>query len=497
VASGIAPLKNLAAKPAWRLTMKRMAHLNVFFTLFLSIGLLPLFSGRTLSQDSIPKTSAQRPAPFRGNFAALAKAVGPVVVNISTSQVIKPPAQGSPSPFGGTEPSQDPWERFFGQPFPRGPFRQQGLGSGFIIEADGIILTNNHVVANAEKIIVKLQDDREFEGRVVGTDTKTDIAVIKINANNLPVVSFGDSDRLQVGEWVVALGSPFGLANTITAGIVSAKGRWIGAGPYDNFIQTDASINPGNSGGPLVNLRGEVVGINTAIFSRTGANIGIGFAIPISLVKELLPELKSKGKVTRGWLGVSVQQLTPDLATSLGMEKPTGALVSTVTEGSPADKAGVKVGDVIIEYDGKPIQHSSQLPILVARTDVGKSVPLTVYRGKEEVRLSLTVGELKEDEIVASASKKNDLGLTVQSLAPEIARSMGLEDTQGVIITAVDPGGPGAAAGFRRGDVILEIDRKPIRGLSDYEKAIGETKDKNLLFLVRRGDANIFLALKH
>ena len=351
-------------------------------------------------------------------------------------------------------------------------------------------------MANAEKIIVKLQDDREFEGRVIGTDAKTDIAVIKIDAKNLPVVPLGDSDRLQVGEWVVALGSPFGLANTITAGIVSAKGRWIGAGPYDSFIQTDASINPGNSGGPLVNLRGEVVGMNTAIFSRTGANIGIGFAIPISLVKELLPELKSKGKVTRGWLGVSVQQLTPDLATSLGMDKSSGALVSTVAEGSPAEKAGIKVGDVIVEYDGTPIQHSSQLPILVARTDVGKTVRLKVFRAKEEVRLSATVGELKEDEAVASASKKNDLGLTVQTLPPEIARSQGLEGTQGVLVAAVDPGGPGAAAGFRRGDVILEIDRKPIRDLADYEKAIAETKDKNLLCLVRRGAANMFLALK-
>jgi serine protease Do len=476
--------------------MKRMAHWNVFFVLFLSISLLPVFYSRTLSQETIPKASAQSPAAYRGDFAALAKAVGPVVVNISTSQVIKPPAQGSPSPFGGPAPFEDPWERFFGQPFPRGPFRQQGLGSGFIIEHDGTILTNNHVVANAEKIIVKLQDDREFEGRVIGTDTKTDIAVIKINVTNLPVVPLGDSDQLQVGEWVVALGSPFGLANTVTAGIVSAKGRWIGAGPYDSFIQTDASINPGNSGGPLVNLRGEVVGMNTAIFSRTGANIGIGFAIPISLVKDLLPELKSKGKVTRGWLGVSVQQLTPDLATSLGMDKSSGALVSNVTEGSPAEKAGIKVGDVIIEYDGKPIQHSSQLPILVARTDVGKSVRLKVFRAKEEVGLSAIVGELKEDEVVASASKKSDLGLTVQRLPPEIARSQGLEGTQGVLIAAVDPGGPAAAAGFRRGDVILEIDRKPIRDLADYEKAIAEAKDKNLLFLVRRGDVNIFLALK-
>ncbi len=420
-----------------------------------------------------------------------------MVVNISTSLVVKPSAEGPPGPFGGEDPSDNPWERFFGQPLPRGPFRQQGLGSGFIVESDGIILTNNHVVADAEKITVKFQDEREFEGRVIGKDAKTDIAVIKIDAANLPAVPLGDSDRLQVGEWVAALGSPFGLANTVTSGIVSAKGRWIGAGPYDNFIQTDASINPGNSGGPLVNLRGEVVGMNTAIFSRTGANIGIGFAIPINLVKELLPELKSKGKVTRGWLGVSIQEVTPDLAASLGLEKSAGALVSSVTDGSPAEKADIKVGDVIVEYNGNPIKHSSELPILVARTDIGKSVPLKVFRGKEELQLSVTVEELKEDEIVAAASKKNGLGLTVQKLSPEIASSLGLEGNQGVIVTTVDPGGSGAAAGFRRGDVILEIDRKPINSLSDYEKAIAaEAKDKNLLFLVRRGDANIFLALK-
>lgn len=469
--------------------MKPRSAFKAAITLCSSIGLLFLLACQGLSQvdpknDQIPVGPAAR---SRDDFVVLAKKLGPAVVNISTSQVVDQPS----NPFGG-----EGWERFFGQPFPRGPFRQQGLGSGFIIEPDGIILTNNHVVAEAEKITVKLQDEREFEGKILGKDPKTDVAVIKIDAKNLPVVPLGDSDGLEVGEWVVALGSPFGLPNSITAGIVSAKGRWIGAGPYDSFIQTDASINPGNSGGPLVNLRGEVVGMNTAIFSRTGANIGIGFAIPINLVKDLVPELKSKGKVTRGWLGVSIQQVTPDLATSLGLDKSAGALVSSVADGSPAEKAGIKVGDVIIAYNEEPIKHSSELPILVARTDVGKSVPLKVFRGKDELQLTVTVGELKEDEIVASASKKNDRGLTVQGIPPEVARSLGLKDNQGVIITAVDPAGPGAAAGFRRGDVILEVDRKPIRSLSDYEKAISEAKDKNLLFLVRRGDTTIFLALK-
>ena len=475
--------------------MHRIARLSIFPILFLSIGWLALFADCGLSEEGTPSTSspAQRPTRDRGDFAVLAKKLGPVVVNISTSQVLKRPTELSP--FGDQDPSEDPWQRFFGQPLPKGPFRQQGLGSGFIVEADGIILTNNHVVADAEKITVKLQDEREFEGRVIGKDPKTDVAVVKINAKDLPVVSLGDSDRLQVGEWVVALGSPFGLANTITAGIVSAKGRWIGAGPYDNFIQTDASINPGNSGGPLVDLRGEVVGMNTAIFSRAGANIGIGFAIPINLVKELLPELKSKGKVTRGWLGVSIQQVTPDLAASLGMDNAAGALVADVAAGSPAEKAGIKVGDVIIGYNGETIKHSSELPIAVARTPVGKSVPLKILRGKETAQLSVQVEQLRDEEIVASTPTKSGLGLTVQGVTPEIARSLGLEKAEGVVITAVDPEGPGGAAGLRRGDVILEIDRKPIRNVADYEKAVS-AKDKNLLFLVRRGEANIFLALK-
>jgi serine protease Do len=460
--------------------------------LLVSFGLVGFVAGTGLTQNERSVESPSKPAS--GDFTGLAKKVGPVVVNISTSQVIRRPEKPS-TPFGGADPFEDFRERFFGQPFPPGPFRQQGLGSGFIVEADGTILTNNHVVADAEKIIVKLQDDREFVGQVVGKDPKTDIAVIKIQAKDLPVVTLGDSDRLQVGEWVVALGSPFGLANTVTAGIVSAKGRSIGAGPYDNFIQTDASINPGNSGGPLVNLRGEVVGMNTAIFSRTGANIGIGFAIPINLVKELLPELRSKGKVTRGWLGVSIQQVTPEIASSLGITKVGGALVSDVTRGGPAEKAGIKPGDVIIEYNGIPIKQPSQLPALVARTDVGKSVPLKIFRAPKELKLSAIVGELKEEEIVASTTTKSELGLTVQSIPPEIARQLDLKGDQGIIVTAVDPRGSGATAGFRRGDVILEIDRKPIRNLSDYAKAIAEAKNKSLLFLVRRENANIFLAL--
>lgn len=434
------------------------------------------------------------------DFVPLAKKLGPVVVNISTTQTVKQrstPPTTPPQPFGGDDPFSEFWKRFFGDPSPQGPFRRQGLGSGFIIDRDGTILTNNHVIENAERIMVKLQDDREFEGKVIGRDGKTDIAVLKIDAKgDLPVAPLGDSNRLEVGEWVVAMGSPFGLTNTITAGIVSAKGRSIGAGPYDDFIQTDASINPGNSGGPLANMRGEVVGISTAIFSRTGGNMGIGFAIPINSVKELLPELKAKGKVTRGWLGVAIQQVTPELAASLGISPARGALVASVAEGGPAEKAGVKVGDVIVEYDGKPIKDSNQLPIVVARTEVGKKVQLKVLRDKKEIRITVPIAELKDEEIVASTPKREDLGLTVQQLTPQIARSLGLKRVEGVVITSVDPQSPAAEAGLRQGDVILEVNRKPIGSLSDFEKAVGGNKDKNLLFLIRRGESDLFLALK-
>ena len=432
------------------------------------------------------------------DFVNLSKKLSPVVVNISTTQVSEGAGQNVPSPFGEEDPFGEFWRRFFGNPGPRGPFRQRSLGSGFIIDGDGSILTNNHVVENAEKIVVKLSDGRELEARVVGRDPKTDLAVIKINAKeDLSVATLGDSDTVEVGEWVVAIGNPFGLDNTITAGIVSAKGRHIGAGPYDNFIQTDASINPGNSGGPLINLRGEVVGINTAIFSRSGTNIGIGFAIPINLAKELVPQLKTKGKVVRGWLGVVIQRVTPEIAESLGVDSSRGALVASVAKDGPAERAGVKVGDVIVEFDGKEIRDSNDLPILVARTPVDRKARLRVLRDKKEVVLTVTIGELKEEEIVASAKERGELGLTVQRLTPQIAESLGLERVEGLVITAVEPGSAGDEAGLRRGDVILEIDRKPVRSLPDYRKAIeGARKGKGILFLVRRGETTLFLALK-
>jgi len=443
------------------------------------------------------RTSAGLP-----DFVNLAKKAKPIVVNISTTQVSE--GRGSPqefgSPFGGGEedPFNDFWRRFFGGPQPRGPQRQRSLGSGFIIDGDGSILTNNHVVENASKIVVKLSNDQEYEAKVIGRDQKTDIAIIKISATtSLPAAGLGDSDKLEVGEWVVAIGNPFGLDSTVTSGIVSAKGRHIGQGPYDNFIQTDASINPGNSGGPLINLRGEVIGINTAIFSRTGGNIGIGFAIPINLVKELLPQLRGKGKVTRGYLGVLIQKVTPEIGESLGMEKSYGALVANVSKDGPADKAGVKVGDVIVEFDGKEVKDSGDLPIIVARTPVDKKVRMKVVREKKEIALSVAVGELKEEEVVAAVPEKGEMGLTVQRLTPQMAESLGLEKTEGVVVTSVEAGSAGDDAGIRRGDIILEVDRKAVRNLDEYKKAIaGSRKGRGVLFLVRRGDSTIFLALK-
>jgi serine protease Do len=434
------------------------------------------------------------------DFVNLAKKIKPIVVNISTTQVSEggrgPQEFGSP--FGEDDPFNDFWRRFFGGPLPRGPQRQRSLGSGFIIDGDGSIITNNHVVENASKIVVKLSDDQEYEAKVIGRDPKTDIAVIKINAKtNLTTANFGDSDTLEVGEWVVAIGNPFGLDSTVTSGIVSAKGRHIGQGPYDNFIQTDASINPGNSGGPLINLRGEVIGINTAIFSRTGGNIGIGFAIPINLVKELLPQLRGKGKVVRGYLGVLIQKVTPEIAESLGLEKAHGALVANVSKDGPAEKAGVKVGDVIVEFDGKEVKDSSELPILVARTQVDKKVRMKVLRDKKETYLNVAVGELKDEEVVAAVPEKGELGLTVQRLTPQMAESLGLEKVEGVVVTAVEPGSAGDEAGIRRGDLIVEVDRKAVRTLDDYKKAVaGARKGRGVLFLVRRGDSTLFLALK-
>ena len=428
------------------------------------------------------------------NFSELAEKVRPGVVNIQVVKTVKNAGFAFPRSFG------NPFGDFFG-PFSdenhqRSP-EQQGVGSGFVISSDGYILTNNHVVDGADRIKIKLADGKEYEGKVVGRDPKTDLAVLKAEgASNLHSLKLGDSDALKVGNWVVAIGSPFGLEETVTAGIVSAKGRVIGSGPYDNFIQTDASINPGNSGGPLLNMAGEVVGINTAIFSESGGNVGIGFAIPVNMAKEIAPQLREKGHVTRGWLGVGIQRLTPELAKSFGLKEEKGALVSQVVQGGPADKAGIERGDVIVEFDGKKIADANELPRIVALTPVGKTVDVKVLRGGKAVDREVKIAEMDRKEKVADVATRQPLGMTVQNITPEIAKGLGLQTETGVVVASVVPGSPAAKADIRSGDVIQQVNQKPVKDVEDFKQKIESVKDhETILFLIQRGESSLFAAL--
>jgi serine protease Do len=358
-------------------------------------------------------------------------------------------------------------------------------------------------VENATEIIVTLSEGKlEYEAEVIGRDQKLDMALIKIKAaGDLPIVTLGDSDTLEIGEWVMAIGNPFGLGGTVTAGIVSQKGRVIGAGPYDNFIQTDASINPGNSGGPLFNMKGEVVGINTAIIA---GGQGIGFAIPVNMAKDVLVQLKEHGRVTRGWIGVSIQTLTPELARSFGLKDPSGALVSSVNPGEPAEAGGLKAGDIILSFDGKPIGVLNDLPRVVASTPPGKSVEVVVTRDNKKKTLTVKVGRKRDEgaEEVARGEDKdgagaNRVGLSVQSLTPETAKKLGLADTGGVVVSYVSPESPAADAGLRRGDVVREINRRAITGVKDYKSAVSSAKSNGeMLFLIRRRESTIYVVVK-
>jgi len=431
------------------------------------------------------------------SFAAIARAAKPAVVNVSTTQTVHTQGFGiGPEPFG----ENDPFSQFFRHFFPQMPrnFTQRALGSGFIIDPAGYIVTNAHVVKNADKIVIKLEDQREFDAKVVGIDEKTDVALLKISAPDLHVATLGNSDALEVGDWVVAIGNPFGLSETVTAGIVSAKGRVIGEGPYDDFIQTDASINPGNSGGPLLDLQSEVVGVNAAIFSQSGGNIGIGFAIPINLVKNVVEQLKTHGKVLRAWLGVSIQAVTPELAHSFGLTKVEGALVADVSADSPASRAGLERGDVIVEYNGTHIDAAHQLPALVATTPIGKSVPVTVMRNHANKTLTVTVAEMPATVAGSTAAKHaaTDWGLDVSDITPDLAQQFNLESRSGVVVTAVASGSPADDAGLQPGDVIREIDRRPVHNVEDYQRAVSEAKNGHqLLFLVQRQGQSLFVTL--
>jgi serine protease Do len=373
------------------------------------------------------------------------------------------------------------------------------MGSGFIINQNGYIVTNNHVVEGASQVQVKLSDGRELPAKVVGRDAKTDIALLKVEASGLAVIPLGDSSASQVGEPVMAIGNPFGLEQTVTTGIVSATGRAIGAGPYDDFIQTDASINPGNSGGPLINARGQAIGINTAIFSQSGGSVGIGFAIPISLAKSVVTQLADSGKVTRGWLGVGIQAVTPDLAKSFGWAETTGVLVSSVSEGSPAERAGLKSGDIITEYDGRKVERASDLPRAVAGTPVGREVRLSVVRDGMPMTLTAKIAALDVKEpaqVEGSEKAKPALGLAVQPLTPALAQQMGVRATQGLVVQRVEEGSPAAEAGFERGDVIVEVDKKPIKSVAELRESVDKHgKGKPMLFRIQRQDASLFLTV--
>jgi len=449
-----------------------------------------------LTMASVASTVSEAPM-VPANFSDLAEKVRPGVVNLQVVKKIKNVDFGPRgNPFGDSNPFGDFFGPFFQGNPPPGGYKQQGVGSGFVISQDGYIVTNNHVVEDADQIKVKLANGKEYEGKVVGRDPKTDLAVVKINgASDLHPLKLGNSEDLKVGSWVVAVGSPFGLEQTVTAGIVSAKGRVIGSGPYDNFIQTDASINPGNSGGPLINMKGEVVGINTAIIAE---GKGIGFAIPVNMAREIIPQLEQKGHVTRGWLGVSIQEITPELAKSMGLKETKGALVAQVVSDSPAEKAGIEQGDVITEFDGKAVTDSKDLPRLVASTPVGKAVTVKLSREGKTTERQVKLGEMEEKGVAVSkgASSHKALGVGVQSLTPEIAKELGVKKGSGVVVTRVEPGSAAAEAGIQTGDVIQEVNRKPVKNAEDFVQKVEKAKEKDsVLLLIQRGQNNLFAAV--
>jgi len=436
-------------------------------------------------------TSVPPPTTTVPHWVELAKMAKPAVVNVTTRTTER------------ALPNIPNLEEFFrrGVP-PGGRMPSQGRGSGFIISRDGHILTNNHVVDEASSVQVKLSDGREFTAKVIGKDPKTDLALIKIDGGgDLPVLPLGDSAALQVGEPVMAIGNPFGLDQTVTTGIVSATGRLIGSGPYDDFIQTDASVNPGNSGGPLINARGEAVGINSAIFSRTGGSIGIGFAVPINMAKFVVPQLAQHGRVVRGWLGVSIQPMTTELAKSFGVSQADGALVASVQEGSPAAKAGVKPGDIIVEFDGQKVGRTTDLSRVVAATPVGKDVRVTVLRDGKSMPLNARIAKMDDKQMAAvepgESSNRPQLGVSVEPMTPELARQLGVGDARGVVVREVKEGSPDAEAGLRPGDVITEINRKPVKSADDLRKALDSHKPgTTALLLIHREGGALYVTVK-
>ncbi|MDA3832621.1 MAG: DegQ family serine endoprotease [Spirochaetales bacterium] len=439
------------------------------------------------------QTALARTAPI--SFADLVDAQKDVVVNIYTTQKnppqVRPKLNGPPAFF----------DEFFNQHGQRPAQKRTSLGSGVINSADGYILTNNHVVENAEEINVRLINHEEYVAKVIGTDKMTDLALIKINPKSaLGFAKMGNSQKLRVGDWVVAIGNPFGFEQTVTAGIVSGKGRNLGGGSYENFIQTDASINPGNSGGPLFDLDGEMVGINTAIYSRSGGNIGIGFAIPVNMAKNVMNQLKETGTVTRGWLGVHIQTVNQDIAEQFGLDRPYGALVGQVVQGSPADKGGIQPGDIILKFQDQELSEMSLLPTMVAQTPINDKVILTIFRKGKEHKLPVTIGKLEKESQLSQKTQQETaaMGLTLQDLNKELAKTMGLDNHTGVIVSNVEPSTPAAHAGFARGDIILEINQVMIGNMAEFSRELSKTtKLQKILFLVKRGASTRYVIMRN
>jgi serine protease Do len=452
-----------------------------------------------------PEDTATAPVTSRAaampDFAALMRTQGPAVVNIRVEgagsdpdvQGMAPPNEQGPMPFPFPFDPRNP----NAGPREQGP--RQAQGSGFIISPDGYVLTNAHVVSGGGDITVKLTDKREFKGKLIGSDPRSDVALVKIEASGLPHVRLGNPDGVQVGEWVAAIGSPFGFENTISAGIVSAKGRSLPSETYVPYIQTDAAVNPGNSGGPLFNLNGEVIGINSQIYSRTGGWMGLSFAIPIDIAMDVANQLRETGKVTRGRLGVQIQGLTQDLAKSFGLPKASGALVSSVEKGSPAQRAGVEPGDVILQFNGTAVEDSKDLPVLVARSKPGSDAKVTVWRGGKEQTLAIKVGELQPERVAAAntqphaAQQTGKLGLAVQELPAEKRQELDVKG--GVVVGAVQ--GPAARAGIQPGDVVLAVNGEQVESVKQFRGLVDKAaSDRPLALLIQRGEARIYVPVQ-
>ena len=460
-----------------------------------------LMSAETKTVAALPQKAQLAP-----DFTTVAKIALPSAVYIRVQQQ-KTTTDNSDATiddfFGGRSMQDDLLQRFFGMPSITTPEQSNqpvlAQGSGFIVSEDGYILTNNHLIKDSAKITVMLNNEKEYEAKLIGTDPNTDVAVIKIDAKNLPSLKLGNSDELEVGQWVAAIGNPFGLQASMTSGIVSAKGRSnLDLTPTEDYIQTDAAINRGNSGGPLLNMKGEVIGINTAIASNTGGYMGIGFAIPSNIAKQIMEQLIATGSVTRGFLGVALQRIDQDLATAFNLDKPEGGLIADVTKGSPAEKAGLKQGDIILKYNGNVVDNISQFRNSIALTTPGTSVKLTVLRGKETLPISLVVGTYPSDKNAASNEKIDRLGLVVQDLTPEVAQSLGYASGEsGVVITKVDTNSISALAGIRKGSIIQAVNQEKVTTLEEFNKAIDKTeKGKPVLLLIKQGNMMRFVSLK-